>query len=135
MLSIYDEASAAAVLNQPLDPALRSILTGRLADAAAIGLADLTHIAVIQPGDTEVMLIDELGWSPLVNPIDEVRYGETGFLPYWGWLEDLASGWYELVHPVGNAGFAYILLIQRAEGVLPELLRMCREHCEQQCAL
>jgi hypothetical protein len=134
MLSIYDEASADEALNQPLDPALRSILTGRLADAAAIGLADLTHIVAIQPGDTEAMLTDELGWSPLVNPIDEIRYGETGFMPFWSWLEDLTD-YYEIIVSSGNAGFAYLLLVQQAKGVLPDLLRMCREHCEQQCAL
>lgn len=134
MLSIFDEASAAAVLHQGLEPALQAILTGRLSDAAAIGLADLTHLVVIEPGDTEASLLAELGWSPLVNPIDGTRYGDPNFLSYWSWLEDLGD-WYELVHPVGNAGFAYILLIERRCGVLPKLLQMCCEHAdgEQQC--
>lgn len=129
MLSIYDEASAAAVLNQPLEPNLRTLLTGRLSDAAAIGLAELTHLVVIEPGDTEDMLLNELGWSPLVNPIDETRYGDRDFVPYWSWQEDLGD-WYELVHPVGNSGFAYIVLIQKVEGVLRDLLLMCRDQSE-----
>lgn len=127
MLSIPDAATAATILAQPLDPDLHKLIAGRFADAAAIGLADLPYILVIQPGDTEAMIEEALGWSPLTNPIDQIRYNEPSFIPYWSWLEDL-DGWYELVHPVGNEGFAYILLIEWAEGVLPELLSICGEH-------
>ena len=124
MLSIYDEASALTALSQPLDPVLRTLITNRLTDAHAIGLADQTHIVVIQPGDIEAMLLDEIGWSPLVNPLTEVRFGSPDFEPYWAWLQDL-GGWFELLHPVGNSGFAYILLVSRSHGVPPELLAMC----------
>lgn len=126
MLSIYDEATALAAFDQPLNPALRKILSDRLADAAAIGLADQTHIIVIQPGDTEALIEGEIGWSLLIDPMSEIRYGEPGFQSYWAWFQDL-GGWYELLHTVGNSGFAYIILIQQAAGTVPELLNMCRE--------
>ncbi len=72
------------------------------------------------------MLLEEIGWSPLVDPLTEERFGSADFEPYWAWLQDL-GGWFELLHPVANSGFAYILLISRAPGVLPELLAMCEE--------
>lgn len=127
MLSIYDDTSARAALDQPLNATLRTLVTDRLGDAHAVGLADLTHIVVIQPGDTEQAIRQELDWSPLENPIDGDRFGTTNFLPYWPWLQDL-GGWYELLHPVGNDGFAYILLIENTEGVPADLLAMCRAH-------
>lgn len=130
MLSLYDAASTADVLDQPLSPVLRTLITDRLSDARALGLADLTHIVVIQPGDTEEALRQELGWSPLENPIDGDRFGTATFLPFWPWLQNL-GGWYELLHPVGNDGFAYILLIENVEGALAGLLAMCRQYCEE----
>lgn len=126
MLSIYDGATALMALDQPLDPVLRNIINDRLTDAAAIGLADQTHIIVIQVGDTEAMVVREIGWSPLIDPMSEARYGEPDFQPYWAWFQDL-GGWYELLHTVGNSGFAYIFLIEQAAGTVPELLDMCRE--------
>jgi hypothetical protein len=130
MLSLYNATSSAAVLDQPLNPALRTLITDRLSDARALELVDLTHIVVIQPGDTERAVRRELGWSPLENPIDGDRFGTVNFLPFWPWLQDL-GGWYELLHPIGNDGFAYILLIENADGVLPGLLTMCRKYARE----
>lgn len=123
MLSIYDEATAIAALRQPLDPTLRTIITDRLADAAKIGLADQTHIVVVQAGDSEDAITGELGWSLLVNPMTEVRYGDPAFEPYWSWLQDL-GGWHELVVTVGNSGFAYLILVEQADTTLSA---MCSE--------
>ena len=91
-------------------------------------LLDRTHILVIESGDTEQAIVDAIGFSPLVNSIDGARYPSADFHPYWEgpiWRHD---GWYELVITVGNSGFAFILLIADADGVLPELLHLCRAH-------
>ena len=45
----------------------------------------------------------------------------------WGWLAAL-DGWFELIVTVGDSGFAYVLLIEDADGTLPELLAMCRRY-------
>jgi hypothetical protein len=127
MLSIFDDASAQAALDQPLEPNLRTLIADRLSDAAAIGLADQTHIVVVQPGDSEAMLQEELGWSPLVNPRTGERYGSPCFEPYWSWLQDV-GGYHELILTVGNFGFAFMILVQDAEGVPADLLAMCRAH-------
>lgn len=130
MLSIYDEASASDVLARPLNPTLQSLISDRLHDAEVIELGELTHILVIEPGDTEEAIRDELGWSPLENVLDGCRFGTADFVPYWSWLQDL-GGWYEMIVTVGNSGFAFILLIERTNGVLPELLRLCREFSDE----
>jgi hypothetical protein len=128
MLSLYDSASIKAALDQPLDPKLRELLTTRLAQAAAAGLSDLTHILAIQRFDDEATIEHEIGFNPLVSPLNGVRYGSPDFIPYWSWLQDV-GGWFELIHAIGDSGFAYVLLIQKTEGVPRSLLLMCEEYC------
>lgn len=112
MLSLPDAAAVESVLHRPLNKELRAILSTQLDQMVARGLADLTHLVVIQDGDSEADVIEACGWSPLVHPIDETRYGERDFTPYWAWLQDLGN-WYEIIHPVGNSGFAYVFIIER----------------------
>lgn len=127
MLSLYDKASIAAAMGQPLDGGLRSLLEARLEQSAKAKLLDLTHIVVVQPGDTEAQIACEIGFSPLVDPLSGARFGSADFAPYWPWLREL-GGWFELIVTVGNSGFAFIIFIERATKVLPELLRMCEQY-------
>ena len=127
MLSLPDAAAIRAALKQPLDPRLYAILADELATAESLHLENLTYVLVIQPGDTEGAIQQEIGWSPLVAPIAQARFGTREFVPYWAGLENL-GGWYSLTHPVGNDGFAYILVIEDAPGSPAELLRMCRHY-------
>ena len=127
MLSIFDATSLNAALALPLDPRLRELLQQRISSAREKGLADMTHLVVVQPEDTEADLVAEIGWSPLVNPIDGCRYGEPGFVAPWDWL-CLTNGFYEIVVTIGNSGFAFILLIEDAPDTDPDLLKLCRAH-------
>lgn len=128
MQSHDNRAAIETALYQPLDPRLHRLLTERVELYRAAGVLDLTHVLVIEPGDTEQAIIDAIGMSPLVNPIDCIRYGAAGFQPYWDGPVCRHDGWYELVITVGDSGFAFILLIANAEGVLPELLDLCCAH-------
>jgi len=83
-------------------------------------LLDLTHIVVVQDGDTEEALKAELGFSPLMHPIDGTRFGQAGFHPYWDWLADL-GGWHEMIISIGNSGFAVIVLIERDSGAVSDM--------------
>ena len=114
-------------MRQPLEPALRDLLLARLAQAREAGLQDQTHVLVVQPGDEEAAIEAEIGFSPLVDPLSGSRFGVDGFQPYWAWLQDL-GGWYEMIVTVGNSGFAFILLIEMADDVQPDLLRLCEAH-------
>ena len=128
-MQFYDNRAAieaAPTLNH--DPGLRRLLIDRAELYRKAGLLDLTHILVIEPGDTEQAIVDHVGFSPLRNLIDGVRYGSADFQPYWDgqiWRHD---GWFELIITVGNDGFAFILLVADADGVLPELLDLCRTY-------
>ena len=120
MLNLPNRASQLAVLHQPLEPALHGLIKGRVQDALSLGLADLTHIVVVEPHDTEDDLVEALGFSPLVSRLDGIP-----LQPDWDWLER-HTGYFELVYTLGNAGFAFLVLVQDAPGVLPDLLALCR---------
>ncbi|MBB3858997.1 hypothetical protein GGQ88_000237 [Novosphingobium hassiacum] len=122
MLSLCDAPSIERVMGQALDPELRTLLDDRLKLAADAGLQDLTHIVVVQPGDTIEDLKSEIGFSPLYNPVSGIRFGCEGFEPYWAWLT-ISGGWYELIHTIGDSGFALTLLVEVGEGTC--LREMC----------
>tara|TARA_Y100001001_G_scaffold164346_1_gene196187 strand:- start:1984 stop:2370 length:387 start_codon:yes stop_codon:yes gene_type:complete len=106
MITIYNEHDARKLS----DPDLRSLVQGHLTTAKENGLQDLTCIAVVEPQDNQSAIVHELGFSPLVNPLSETRFGDPAFSPAWDWLE-VHRGWYELIFTVGNDGFAYILFV------------------------
>ena len=129
MLSIYDVATLNAALANQLDPRLRALIEQRIASARDKGLADMTHIVVVQSGDTEAKIVSAIGWSPLINPIDESRFGEPSFVAPWDWVQWSDDGRFlEIVVPVGDGGFAFILLIEAAPDMDPDLLALCRSH-------
>jgi len=110
MINLPDADSIRAALNQPLEPQLHELLAERFADATACELADMTHMLVIQPGDTETDIIDAIGFSPIGAVAD--------------WREQ-HPGFHELIYCVGNAGFAFLVFVQDAEGVMPDQPRLC----------
>jgi hypothetical protein len=128
MMSLYDRATIGAALQRDLDPQLHRLLTERINGLATRfgDLVDYTHFLIVEPGDTEADIEQQIGFSPLVNPIDGARYRDRDFSPPWDWLED-HNGWFELIFTCGNSGFAYVLLIQDAASVPDDLLVMCRE--------
>ena len=120
MLNLPDRASQLAVLHQPLEHVLHTLLKGRVQDALSLGLADLTHIVVVEPYDCEDDLIEALGFSPLVSRLDGLP-----LQPDWDWIER-HPGWFELVYTVANDGFAFLVLVKDSPEVLPNLLALCR---------
>ena len=108
MITIYNEHDAQKLH----DPELRALVEGHLITAKENGLENLTCLAVIEPTDNEQIVMAELGFSPLRNPLAETSFGDPDFIPTWDWLE-VHPGWYELIFTVGNDGFAYIVFIGR----------------------
>lgn len=109
MIDLPDMEAVRAALGQPLKPALMTLLADRLADTESCGLANLTHILVIEAEDTEPAVIDAVGFSPLTSRIDGNRDQ-----PDWDWLER-HEGFWEALYCVGDSGFAFILLIEDAD--------------------
>lgn len=130
MLS-YDTAAAivAAPTNASIDANLRRLLADRVHDWAATDLLGLTHLLIVQPGDSEESIVEGAGLSPLTNTLDGRRFGSAGFEPQFEWLSDL-GGFFELIQAVGNDGFAFHIFIPDREGVDPKLLALCRAYAD-----
>ena len=125
MLHFYDRAGFALALTLNLEPRLHRLLSGRIA-ALADELIDFTEYLVVQSGDTEDDIVRAVGLSPLVEPIEGIRFGQPGFEPHWDWLVR-HDGWFEMVFTFGGT-HALILLTEDNEGVLPELREMFHQH-------
>ncbi|GAB5349212.1 hypothetical protein [Alteriqipengyuania sp. 357] len=120
MYDLPDMDALRAILDQPIDPTLKTLLRDRLDDTLHCGLQDLTHVLVIEAVDTEEAVIDAIGFSPLRSRMEDLP--DT---PDWDWIEH-HSGWWELLYTVGNDGFAFILLVEDADG--SPFAELCREH-------
>jgi len=126
----FDTAKAIARAPRLMtDPKLKNLLTDRVQDWTARGLLDLTHLVILEVGDTDASLLEELGFSPLINALDGLRHGMDGFVFPFDYLED-HGGWFELFVTVSNDGFAFVLFVRDRDGVDPELLAMCRAHTQ-----
>lgn len=128
MITIYDRAAMAHVLTLDLDPQLRSLLERRFASLLTPygDLTDWTEFLIVEPGDTEDDIVREVGFSPLVEPVDGARFGSEGFSSFWDSLV-AHPGWFELTISFGSA-FAYVLFIADLEGGMPELNKMLRNN-------
>ena len=131
MLSLTNAESMQLVVENYPDPALRSLLSLRMAhimphDGADI--ADVAHFLVFEPGNRLSQMEANLGFTPLQNIVDGSFYGEPDFTPSWEWCQDHGD-WFELVFIFTDDGFAHVLFVPDDEGVDADLLAMCREHC------
>ena len=87
----------------------------------------MTHLLLVEQADTDESIEKELGFSPLVCPIDGHHWRDTRFVPHWSWLYH-RPGSYELIITVGDSGFAYILLVTDNAEAVSDLVLMCRHH-------
>jgi len=128
MLSFQDAATiTAAPTTTTIDQNLKQLLADRIHDWSATDLLDLTHLAIVQAGDTEEAITDEVAFSPLVNPLDGRRFGSKGFEPAWDWLER-HDGWFEMIVTVGNDGFAFVLFIEDSDDIDAQLRQLCHTY-------
>jgi hypothetical protein len=127
MLSFADAPSIlAGPTHAPNDPVLQRLLAERIHDWAATDLLGLTHLLIVEADDREQDLLNEIAYSPLVNPIDGVRFPSPDYVPPFYWLER-HDGWFELIQTVANDGFAFVIFIHADEGD-PELLSLCQTY-------
>lgn len=107
------------------DPQLQNLLADRVNDWKNDGLLNLTHLVLIEVGDTDASIIEELGNSLLINPLNGKRHGEEGFVFPFDLLT-IHRGYFELMTTIGNDGYARVIFVRDREGVDPDLLSMCR---------
>ena len=122
--------NAQAIANAPrlmTDPQLQNLLADRVQDWTALGLLGLTHLVLVEVGDTEESIVDVIGSSPLINSLDGKRFGAAEFVLPFDILSD-HGGYFELVMTIGNDGYARVIFVHNREGVDTELLAMCRAY-------
>ena len=122
MLTI-DGGSHARALKMPINSCLKRLLLERR-DQLGGDIKDKARFVIVQPGDSIQALEAELGWSVFQNPGDGTRFDDPDFTPGWEWIEDHGHT-FELVFIMTDDGFAHVVLVQNAQGVDPELLRLC----------
>ena len=124
MLTIFDGADMAKILAGPIDPSLKTILLGRLDLLAEyltnFDLSELANIIVVQPGDKIEAIERELGISPFVNIVDDIRYPDPAFEPSWEFCLK-RNGYYDVTFALCDSGLGLVLLVPDQDGVLPEL--------------
>ncbi len=129
MLTI-DGGTHARALSLPLDPRLKRLLIERR-DQLGGDITDRARFVIVQPGDNPNALEAELSFSVFQKPGDGTRFGDPDFTPGWEWLADHGHC-FELVFILTDDGFAHAVLIQNAQGVDPELLRLCELYVTDQ---
>lgn len=125
MISLYDRASIESASTATLPTGLANALSARINHTLANGLGDLTHVLVVEAGDTEDQIEEAIGLSPLNDPIGGTRYGHPDFSPGWAWLTALPDC-FEMIVTVGDSGFAVVLLIEDVHDDRSGLATMCR---------
>lgn len=124
MMSFYGATALQSGLTKPLSGNIQFLLRKRIHRILEDGLGDYTHLVVFTAEDTEAMLVEEIGFSPLQH--DGQRYGSPDFIPRWDILHD-HGGWYEMTFCIGNDGWAVVLLIEDAQNSsFPEIRAACR---------
>jgi hypothetical protein len=128
MIQISDRASQTRALAGVRDPRLADLLRRRFASLITAD-GDLTHwteFLVLEPGDRESDIIREVGFTPLVEPINGGRFPGRGFVPFWDHLVE-EDGYFVLTISFGST-FAYVLIFPDADGTLAELRCLGRRY-------
>lgn len=76
MLSLIDPAAMLAAL-----PTLAPLPRRRVQEILDGQLADMTHILIIGPDDTEAVIVAEIGFSPL--KLERLQFSDSGLEPAW----------------------------------------------------
>ena len=130
MITIYDSADMAHILSGPIDHYLKAILLERLellAEFSEWDLADLAHFIIVEPGDCIDAIARELGVNPLVNIVDNAHYPQPSFEPSFEFCI-ARIGYFDLTFALSDSGLGLCLLVPNCEGVMPQLLEMCRAY-------
>ena len=73
MLNLPTLADLEAAIPTIACPELKTLLADRLGDTVKCQLESLTHVLVVEAGDSESQIIEAIGFSPLVSRIHGLR--------------------------------------------------------------
>ena len=115
MLSITDSVTLALALSSALNPQLKHLIARR-SDQLGGNVTDHARFIIIQPCDTLEDLEGELGFPVAREPCFE-------------WVHDHGFA-YECVAILTDDGFAHVALIEKVDGIDPELKALCEAYAE-----
>jgi len=124
LLHFYDRATLLGALDLPLDPELHALLAARITHMEEAGVLDMTELVVITSETVAAELMAAIGWWPLIDP-DGRHYGEPGFIEPFDDVHRASANFHRAVQTVGNAGFAFELLIH--VNADRRLVSLCKE--------
>ena len=125
MLTITDGGSLARALKLPIDSRLKQLLIKRR-DQLGGDIKDSARFIIVGPGDSKEALEQALGWSLFTTPEGQ-RLGAPDYYPGWEWLADHGHC-FEAVFIFTDEGFAHVILVEKAPGVDPDLLKLCEQY-------
>ena len=112
------------------DPLTRGLIERRvrgLAEEVDCDPWDLVFFVVVESGDP-LSLVEEAVQRPVFRSgSDGLRFNEPGFIPFWEVLEEHPHC-YEMVIVLGDDGSGVLVFIQKAVGVDPEILALCKQY-------
>lgn len=133
MLIILNSAAMTATLDRLAnDDPVKPVLQQRANELAEYSsdISDVACFALIEPGDTLVMIEAALNVPIATNAIDGFRYGDPDFTPCWEWIMDHGRCW-EMPFIMTDDGFGHVVIVPDSEGIDPVLLKLCREYGER----
>jgi hypothetical protein len=113
-----------------LEPGLRHLLLHRIEATLAQDLGNLSHILVIQPGDTEADILQEACISPLRNTLldENLRFGSPGWVPQFDAIDWSDDGGWTVTTCIADSGYAVIMMIPDDEGIDADLRALCEQY-------
>ena len=97
------------------DPMLLTLVNER------IPLLNLAPIVIVDADDSETDIINAIGFSPLVNRVDDIVYPSPEFVPSWEIIEQ-HHDWTELIYVTADDGSGVIMLVAKGNHDLSQML-------------
>lgn len=119
MISIRSSADLARALDEPLDPAMRALLTLRrdqLTGGGDVDLGDLAHFILARCSDTLPLIVAETGF-PLTGDEAPIE-----------WVQRHPGGILEAAIITTDEGFAVVIFVKDCILTDPDLLRALLAH-------
>ena len=121
-----------ATIQQIIDIEISELVTQRMEDLGgdAFDANALGYFLVVESGDAIEAINAQLGFDILCNRFTGIRYDQTGFTPSFEFVEAFPAC-YDLVFILSDDGYGLEVFVQKASGVLPDLLAMCQRYAVQ----
>lgn len=121
-----------AAIQKISNTAVREIVRERInvLGGDAFNAAELGYFLVVESGDTIETITAQLGFDILCNRFTGIRFDQTGFTPSFEFVEAFLAC-YDMVFVLSDDGYGVEVFVQKANGVPPDLLAMCRRYAGQ----